>query len=257
MIISRDTPCNPILPSTYVEASCDPLHSYQPTSGSPIYIGIFAFSTAKFTLLVSPLGQQVQLLAGQPQLSHTSTSIICPKRSSDTGICLSAYSSDSKEIQAAYFSFYASPPSKPSSSNRHLIANEQLHSNKLKSMTELQTVFDFILSVVPMSCNTTTTNMLKTSSTTQYVSSNKAYTRSSNNNNAEDICPLGCDCEPLTIYINSCPLSKCTANLHKPSIYPGQHAYSLGIYDRKNNVIFHWYTIMQMLYVHLLYLYTR
>ena len=64
IIISRDYPCTAMLPSIYIAPDCDPLLSYQPATGSPVYIGVFGYSVAKFSLLVSPVGQQVQLLAG-------------------------------------------------------------------------------------------------------------------------------------------------------------------------------------------------
>lgn len=80
IIISRDYPCTAMLPSIYITPDCDPLVSYQPATGSPVYIGVFGYSVAKFSLLVSPVGQQVQLLAGMKVARSIDPMIVSPHR---------------------------------------------------------------------------------------------------------------------------------------------------------------------------------
>jgi hypothetical protein len=67
--------------------------------------GVYGFSAAKFTLTVAPVGQQIQLLAGQPQLSRTSDSYICSDRSAASGACLPS-STTKQMVQASSFSHY-------------------------------------------------------------------------------------------------------------------------------------------------------
>lgn len=64
-------------------------------------------------------------------------------------------------------------------------------------------MYDVVLSVLP-SCNT---SCLPDSSLTTLG----------------DTCAPGCDCAPLTLYVNSCPISKCTVLDRKPSELVGQH----------------------------------
>ncbi|KAJ1387566.1 hypothetical protein B484DRAFT_409860, partial [Ochromonadaceae sp. CCMP2298] len=110
MVISRDFPCTAVMASTYIDPNCDPLTSFTPATGQPVYIGVYGFSAAQFTLTVAPVGQQVQLLAGQPQLSRTSAGFICSARSAGGGACLPT-SPLKQAVQVAYFAFRVAAPS--------------------------------------------------------------------------------------------------------------------------------------------------
>ena len=168
-------------------------------AGSPVYIGIYGYSAAQFTLLVAPVGQQVQLLAGQPQLSRTSPSFICNARNPTTGACTTPAYSNTK-VEAAYFAFRIAAP------------RNQQHAVQGNAFTApLQSVFDVILSIVPQ-CNATLADA--------------------------EICSPGCDCAPLKVYVNSCPLSKCTQIDRKPSALVGQHKAMQTIKQGSGSTIF-------------------
>eukprot|EP00598_Pedospumella_elongata_P002386 CAMPEP_0184975878 /NCGR_PEP_ID=MMETSP1098-20130426/6959_1 /TAXON_ID=89044 /ORGANISM="Spumella elongata, Strain CCAP 955/1" /LENGTH=2755 /DNA_ID=CAMNT_0027498653 /DNA_START=79 /DNA_END=8346 /DNA_ORIENTATION=+ len=199
IIISRDSPCTAVMPGTMIGPDCDPAKAYNPASGSPVYIGIYGYSAAQFTLLVAPVGQQVQLLAGQPQLSRTSPSFICNTRNPTTGACTTPAYSNTK-VEVAYFAFRIAAP------------RNQQHAVQGNAFTApLQSVFDVILSIVPQ-CNATLADA--------------------------EICSPGCDCAPLKVYVNSCPLSKCTQIDRKPSALVGQHKAMQTIKQGSGSTIF-------------------
>lgn len=177
------------------------------STGSPVYIGIYGYSAAQFTLLVSPVGQQVQLLAGQPQLSRTSASYICSARSPTTGACTTPASANTK-IEAAYFAFRIAAPRNQPHQQQH---QQQVMLGNNAYTAPLQSVFDVILSIVPQ-CNATLAD--------------------------QNICSPGCDCAPLKVYVNSCPLSKCTQIDRKPSALVGQHKAMQTIKQGSGSTIF-------------------
>jgi hypothetical protein len=39
IILSRDLPCSPVVPSTYVDPSCNEDNAFLPSTGKPVYIG--------------------------------------------------------------------------------------------------------------------------------------------------------------------------------------------------------------------------
>lgn len=68
LILSRDSPCSAVMPGTSVTLDCDPEHSYNPSSGEPVYIGVYGYAAAQFTLLVAPEGQSIELFPGTYRL---------------------------------------------------------------------------------------------------------------------------------------------------------------------------------------------
>lgn len=216
IILSHDYPCVPVIRTTHIAANCDPLHSYEPITGAPIYIGVFGFSATQFTLLVVPVGQQAQLLAGQPQLSRTSAAYICAQRSAANGACLPPTSSATapKQVQVSYFSFRVSAPRNIQPVHGYGSVNDnaitKLNTDAVVaaeglqyagSTLSLQSLYDVVITVVP-DCSS-----------------------SSSSSN----CIPGCTCAPLIVYINSCPLSHCSQTDKKPSELSGQHAVSMTV----------------------------
>lgn len=39
IVLSRDLPCSPVVPSTYVDPSCNEDNAFLPATGKPVYIG--------------------------------------------------------------------------------------------------------------------------------------------------------------------------------------------------------------------------
>jgi len=186
IILSQDSPCSSVLASTLVDASCDPANSYDPSSHKPVYIGVYGYKAAKFSILVAAVGQQIHLLAGQPQLSTTSAGFLCSQRSPVTGACLKVL----EPTQVSYFSFRVSA----SPQGRRLAVGDSLSS-----------VADVIVSVVPV-CN----------------ESLPVETFNSGNDSWRHCLP-GCACNPLVLAVSSCPISKCDPGKRRPSWLPGQH----------------------------------
>jgi hypothetical protein len=104
IVISRDSPCAVVVGGTIVGADCKP-SSF--TAPGYVYIGVFGYEFSKFTLLVSPLGGRITLLAGVPQLAVTSPSYVCERRFADSGSC--DKTKQMEEAQTAYFSFRLNP----------------------------------------------------------------------------------------------------------------------------------------------------
>lgn len=103
IVISRDSPCTAVVPGTVIAAGCQ-------TSSfgtGNIYIGVFGYEFSKFTLMVSPVGGHIQLLAGVPQLAVTSPGYVCASRYTKTGNCDSTRPMERAET--AYFSFRLNP----------------------------------------------------------------------------------------------------------------------------------------------------
>jgi hypothetical protein len=216
VIISRDAPCTAVMPGTSVEsAACDPATSFQPGTGQPIYIGIYGYASTQFTILVAPVGQSVQLLAGQPQLSRTSLGFICTSRSQVNGVCLPT-AADITKVEVAYFSFRVSPsesigagsrlghradgqsiyapqsPERDGSQSGSGWSAQLVESGNQRQAAAMAAVFDVIISV------------------------------QANCNFSSPVCVPGCDCAPLTVLVNSCPLSRCTQTDRRPSQILGQ-----------------------------------
>ena len=110
---------------------------------------------------------------------------------------------DSEEVQVSYFSFRASDHTKKDIIDA---TNGVQHSSSSS--------FDLIITVVP-SCNASSS-----------LNKSQSALKLSNYEEDDDDCSLGCDCSPLTIYMNSCPLSDCKLLDRKPSYLDGQHAVS-------------------------------
>lgn len=104
IIISRDSPCTPMISSTYVTGDCNPDKDYINGPSTPVYIGVYGYKASKFSILAASTGKHINLLAGQPQLSTTVVGFICSQRNEATGAC-SSTSKSSKKVQIAYFSF--------------------------------------------------------------------------------------------------------------------------------------------------------
>ena len=197
LIISRDSPCSAVMPGTTVATDCDPERSFIPHSGAPVFIGVYGYSAAQFNLLVAPVGQQLQLLAGQPQQSRTSSGYICSSRSPTNGACTTP-SSANKKIEVAYFAFRVPFSSSDNGKKRNFLSADL---GTFDATSSARSVFDVIFTVVP-SCNSS---------------------RLPDDSATGKECAPGCDCAPLIAYINSCPLSRCSQVDRKPSELLGQH----------------------------------
>eukprot|EP01038_Epipyxis_sp_PR26KG_P008213 gene8213-11113_t len=219
IIISQDHPCDKQLSSTYINPLCNPDTAFKP--GQPIYIDIFGFKSAKFSIMASSVGEKIQLLAGQPQLSSTAPSYICSDRSKSTGACLSS-SKINKKVQVGYFSFQVT--SNAAARARQLSDLLKTHSSQASLTDLIIPISDVIISVIP-NCNL-----------------NNTMNDNDNNNTITqpslEHCPSGCDCNPLILYINSCPISKCTEIDMKPSELKNQHQASMIIRATTGSTLF-------------------
>lgn len=110
IVISRDSPCASVVGGTIVGADCKP----SSFGAGYIYIGVFGYQFSKFTLLVSPLGGHIMLMAGVPQLSVTSPSYVCERRFINDGRCDST--KKMQKAQTSYFSFRLNPTTDSSKS---------------------------------------------------------------------------------------------------------------------------------------------
>lgn len=104
IVISASAPCEPVLSSTYVDPSCDPATAYNPQARQPVYINVYGYSAARFSVLAVPVGQTVSLLPGVPQPSTTSLGYACSARTSN-GQCSSVPGTLKKKVQLTSFSF--------------------------------------------------------------------------------------------------------------------------------------------------------
>jgi hypothetical protein len=185
VIISRDAPCVSMISTTYVAASCDPNIDFITGPNTPVYVGVYGYKSSKFTIAAASTGKHLNLLAGQPQISSTSVGIICSTRSAETGVCVPG-ASYTKATQIAYFSFQVS----------HM-------TNAEDKINEL------MLTVIP-TCNAS-----------QMIYHNKSTTPGYQP--LDPNCPPGCPCNPLKVFITSCPRSSCTEKDKRPSEIYGQY----------------------------------
>lgn len=211
IIISRDYPCEAVLPSTYVTSDCDPNVPLLADAQNPVYIGVYGYKASKYSILSAHVGQQIQLLTGMPQLSSTAPSFICDKRSPETGYCLSS-SRVSKKIQVAYFAFHVSP--------------QDMMRRRLLDTEDVAPVISDVLLTVVSQCNASST----TSGWKSLVYHRLLRDVSLENGARTDGgCAPGCLCNPLQVYITSCPMSQCTELHRKPSEYNAQHSIAMTV----------------------------
>eukprot|EP00981_Chlorochromonas_danica_P002257 scaffold437_cov168-Ochromonas_danica.AAC.74 len=189
IIISYDSPCSAILPNTFVDPSCDPLMAYRPAAYAPVFITVYGYSAARFTLVVSPVGGTVSLLPGVPQVARTTSAFICSQRNEDTDVCLPA-SPIVRRVQQASFSF-------------HVAAREVSGGD------------DVILTILPQ-CNSTGGNDANNNTIASLRGARESVEDDYN-------CIPGCPCAPLEVWISSCLSTKCTALHRHPSALPGHH----------------------------------
>ena len=103
IIISKDSPCSAVMGGMVIGPGCSSA-SY---GVGNIFIGVYGYEFSKFTLLVSPVGGHMTLLAGVPQFAVTSPGYVCAKRFDETGTCDTTR--PMRTAQAAYFSFRLNP----------------------------------------------------------------------------------------------------------------------------------------------------
>lgn len=109
IIISRDLPCESVLPSTSVDLSTCTSSSYQPASHKPLNIGVYGYlKSTVFSILATPVGARSQLTDGVSMLSTLSSSYECSDRDDDSGECLPS-SAVKNQVLAGYFSFVIIP----------------------------------------------------------------------------------------------------------------------------------------------------
>jgi hypothetical protein len=112
IIISKDLPCNVIMPGTHVAPGCTEAVFHL----GKLNIGVYGFSTSRFMIMATPRGGHVTLFSGKPQLSYTSLGYVCSDRDKSNGACL-ASSSQYVQESVAYFTFSFSADSATSSEN--------------------------------------------------------------------------------------------------------------------------------------------
>lgn len=211
IIISRDFPCSKILPTTVIAASCDPDTAFVSGAHSPVYVTVYGYMASKFTIMAASVGATNQLLPGQPQLSSTSPGFICSDRSATTGACMSR-SKVYRKVQVSYFAFQVSSQQDSSAATSHL-----------------DIINDVILTINP-SCNhtgnATVIPMIHTGRSQEQYAPNSV------------LCEPGCACAPLRVYINSCPISRCSELDRKPSELTGQSMLSLTVNPATGSTIF-------------------
>jgi hypothetical protein len=211
IIISRDFPCSKILPSTVIAASCNPDTAFAPGAHSPVYVTVYGYMASKFTIMGASVGATNQLLPGQPQLSSTSPGFICSDRSATTGAC-SSRSKVYRKVQVSYFAFQVSSQLDPSAATSHL-----------------DVINDVILTINP-SCNHT-----GNATVLPMIHGGQFQGQDTQGN---ELCEPGCACSPLRVYINSCPISRCSELDRKPSELTGQSMLSLSVNPAKGSTVF-------------------
>jgi hypothetical protein len=170
----------------------------------PLRIGVFGYATSRFMIMASIRGQHLTLLPGTPQLSITSPSIICSTRNPENGVCVNSASSTS--VFAAYFTYSVS--NRQDNSGGGTTSGNNMNNNAI------------YITVRPV-CNTTTT------------ASSSAATAA---------CSPGCDCDPIGLYVLSCPASRCTANDKFPSYLPGHNKGQMLITSTSNSMLISTFT---------------
>ena len=174
IILSKDYPCQAVLPSTSVSKTCNVSTSYQPGKHKAINIGVFGYyKNTVFSILVTPVGEHYQLTEGVSVTSSASVAFECPVRDEVTGLC----TAEMRQVRAAYFSFIVIP-----------------------SMADGEERDSTVIITVQPTCNSS------------YVALAASPTLSLSDYSKKDRpCPAGCDCSPLRVYITSCMLGNCTA----------------------------------------------
>jgi hypothetical protein len=102
--ISKDFPCKAMLPGTSISEDCNPREAIDDEA---IYIGVFGFSSAKFTITVTTSGMVSQLTSSIPQLASTSAEYDCSDRDPRSGSCVD--DDAATVVQAAYFAYHVYP----------------------------------------------------------------------------------------------------------------------------------------------------
>ena len=182
IIISRDFPCEAVLSSTVVSKTCNSSTSYQPGKHKAVNIGVYGYyMNTAFTVLASPVGGHSQLTAGVGMMSTASPTFECSERDRDSGVCLPS-SAVKRQVLAAYFTFVVIP--------------SKMLEEGLIDTTDSSTSGDALVITVIPTCNRTASYFTFASP----LSSSKL----------DKVCPVGCDCSPLRVYITSCVQGLCT-----------------------------------------------
>ena len=124
----------------------------------------------------------------------TSPGWVCSKRSESTGACAGS-SSVKRKVQVSYFTFTVAHTTTTTNTGR-------------RRLGVIVPVKDVMLSVSP-SCNASRNSM--------------------DGEGGKGVCAPGCSCNPLTVYVSSCTVSRCTELDRKPSDLLGQHKAALTV----------------------------
>jgi hypothetical protein len=170
---------------------------------SPLRIGVYGYSTSRFMITTSIRGEHLTLLPGKPQLSITSPAVVCSNRNPLNGVCIDHVGSTS--VFAAYFTY--------SVSNRYASNPSTMNNNAI------------YITVKPV-CNTSVT----------------AHTSASASTSMTGSCSPGCDCDPIAMYVLSCPASKCTASDKYPSYLTGHYKGHMDITSSSNSLLISTFT---------------
>ena len=188
ILISPDEPCSADTTTMYVNRdTCNPATSYRPGF---MYITVAGYTMSKFIITVSVVGEHITLLPGKPQLATTSQEFICSTRDEETGACDVEHSDINKRVNLAYFTVVI-PPTAQSSTE---IGKDRTSGNLMLALKPECT------------WNDTSTHV-----------NQDGYILTDDDWYNGRMCKLGCDCDPLRVYVQSCVASRCTVRDRYPS----------------------------------------
>lgn len=169
-----------------------------------MYITVAGYTMSKFIITTSIVGEHITLLPGKPQLATTSQEFVCSSRDEDTGGCDIENSAINKRVNLAYFTVSMSPTAEGGS--RSNVGADRTSGN-------------LMLAIKP-DCNW--------NDTSSHLNED-GYILTDDNWYNGRICQLGCDCDPLRVYVQSCIASECTVLDRYPSEIEGHYDASMTI----------------------------
>ena len=200
ILVTPDEPCSADTTTMYVnKGTCNPATSYRQ---GYMYITVAGFTMSKFIITVSVVGEHITLLPGKPQLATTSQEFICSSRDPDTGACDVEHSTINKRVNLAYFTVSMSPTATQGTN----IGHDRTSGN-------------LMLAIKPeCDWNETSSHL-----------NQDGYILTDDDWYSGRICKLGCDCDPLRVYVQSCVASQCSVDDRYPSEINGHYDASMTI----------------------------
>jgi hypothetical protein len=190
VVISKDLPCSAVLETTYVSPTCEATRS---KANGIFFIGVYGYQDSRFSLLVTPSGAHIALMAGKPLHTATTLGYICPVRDHQTGSCLQTPKGSPQNIlhSVAYFRLEMSP------------------TGAFINTADHEATGTVVFTIQPV-CNSSS-------------SGGSSRGKSNEGSNTGESCQVGCSCSPLFISLRSCAASKCGIDESFPSPLPGHH----------------------------------